>query len=274
MSNDLYDAVVAEYLREVEQRLHGLPVLQRRELLGDLEAHIATERAERGISSETELLHVLERLGTPAVVAAAAYEEAGLPLPPVPAASVGSASGSGSVTFAASSRFTGRAERTAPIVGTPVPAYVPPAPAPVIPPPDDPPVGRRGPFPPNGPGRPGGFVPPPGPRRTSGFGPPMPPTSGRSGGFGPQAPGRPGGFGSPAGFGSPVPGSRPGSTAWVRVLIAGAVLLAAIVALGCLAGAFLFRGAESDSVSPAVPAQPIASIGPADPPTLPPLPTP
>ena len=75
--------VVAEYLREVDNRLAGLPVLQRRELLADLETHIATERAERNLQSEGELIDVLERLGTPEVVAAAAHEEAGVrPAPP------------------------------------------------------------------------------------------------------------------------------------------------------------------------------------------------
>jgi uncharacterized membrane protein len=70
------DDAVAEYLREVEARLGGLPLLQRRELLADLEAHIATERAERNVQSEAEVLEILERLGSPDVVAAAAYEEA------------------------------------------------------------------------------------------------------------------------------------------------------------------------------------------------------
>ncbi|HEY0532553.1 MAG TPA: hypothetical protein VGD29_13250 [Actinoplanes sp.] len=69
--------VVAEYLHEVDLRLTGLPVLQRRELLADLAAHIATERTERNIQSEGELIEVLERLGSPEVVANAAYEEAG-----------------------------------------------------------------------------------------------------------------------------------------------------------------------------------------------------
>jgi hypothetical protein len=69
--------VVAEYLREVDQRLAGLPVLQRRELLNDLAAHIAAEQAERNLSSEGELIEVLERLGSPEVVAAAAHDEAG-----------------------------------------------------------------------------------------------------------------------------------------------------------------------------------------------------
>ena len=76
--------VVAEYLHEVDLRLSGLPVLQRRELLADLAAHIATERTERNIQSEGELIEVLERLGSPEVVAAAAYEEAGT-RPPRPA---------------------------------------------------------------------------------------------------------------------------------------------------------------------------------------------
>ncbi|TDO39139.1 HAAS signaling domain-containing protein [Paractinoplanes brasiliensis] len=77
--------VVTEYLHEVDQRLAGLPVLQRRELLADLEAHIAAERAERNLTSEGELIEVLERLGSPETVAAAAHEEAGTrPKPPAP----------------------------------------------------------------------------------------------------------------------------------------------------------------------------------------------
>ena len=68
--------VVGEYLREVELRLSGLPLLQRRELLADLETHIETARSE-GVRSEGELIEILERLGSPEVVAAAAYEEAG-----------------------------------------------------------------------------------------------------------------------------------------------------------------------------------------------------
>jgi uncharacterized membrane protein len=74
--------VVEEYLREVDQRLAGLPVLQRRELLADLRAHIAAERDERDLSTEGEVIEVLERLGSPEVVAAAAYEQAGLPPAP------------------------------------------------------------------------------------------------------------------------------------------------------------------------------------------------
>jgi uncharacterized membrane protein len=69
--------VVTEYLHEVDLRLAGLPVLQRRELLADLAAHITAERAERNLQSEGEIIEMLERLGSPEVVAEAAHEEAG-----------------------------------------------------------------------------------------------------------------------------------------------------------------------------------------------------
>lgn len=84
------DNAVREYLRAVDLRLGGLPLLQRRELVTDLETHIAAVRADRGAHSEGEVLEILERLGSPDVVAAAAYAEAGpsgaFPLPPTTAA--------------------------------------------------------------------------------------------------------------------------------------------------------------------------------------------
>jgi len=83
--NTKQNDVVTEYLHEVDLRLSGLPVLQRRELLADLAAHVATERTERNIQTEGELIEILERLGSPEVVAAAAYEEAGT-YSPVPTA--------------------------------------------------------------------------------------------------------------------------------------------------------------------------------------------
>jgi hypothetical protein len=84
MSTNKTDDAVAEYLREVEVRLGSLPLLQRRELLADLEAHIANERAERNVQSEGEVLEILERLGSPEVVAAAAWAEAGTATPDTP----------------------------------------------------------------------------------------------------------------------------------------------------------------------------------------------
>jgi hypothetical protein len=49
--------------------------------MADLAAHIEAERLERNLVSEVDLIEVLERLGTPEAVAAAAYAAAG-PLPP------------------------------------------------------------------------------------------------------------------------------------------------------------------------------------------------
>jgi hypothetical protein len=89
MSMNKTDDAVSEYLHEIGARLHGLPLLQRRELLADLAAHIANERAERHAQSEGEILEILERLGSPEVVAAAAFQEAGPPpamSPPPPMA--------------------------------------------------------------------------------------------------------------------------------------------------------------------------------------------
>lgn len=103
---------VAEYLHELELRLTGLPVLQRRELLAEIAAHISTERVDRGATSESDLLELLERLGSPEVVAAAAYEEAGMAEP--------------QLAHAGPARAVAR-------------------PLPVVPPPDD----YRGPFPPS-----------------------------------------------------------------------------------------------------------------------------
>jgi hypothetical protein len=116
MSDKTNDAV-AEYLHELELRLTGLPVLQRRELLAEIAAHISNERVERAVTSESELLELLERLGSPEVVAAAAYEEAGMAEPVL--------------SYAGATRAPARA----------LPA--------IPPPPDSPPRAYSGPFPPS-----------------------------------------------------------------------------------------------------------------------------
>ncbi|GAA3346185.1 hypothetical protein GCM10020358_56220 [Amorphoplanes nipponensis] len=119
MSSNRTDQAVKEYLHELELRLTGLPVLQRRELLAEIEAHIHDERVARGVASESDLLELLERLGSPEVVAAAAYEEAGLLAPREPV-----------LSYAGPARAAAR----------PLPV--------VAPPPDSPPPAYAGPFPP------------------------------------------------------------------------------------------------------------------------------
>jgi hypothetical protein len=144
MSINRTDDAVAEYLHELELRLTGLPVLQRRELLAEIEAHISSERVERGVTSESELLELLERLGSPEVVAAAAYEEAGMLSPREPA-----------LAYAGPARAS-----------RPLPA--------VAPPPDSPPPAYAGPFPPASAFTPPSYAPFDGPPPAAGppFAPP------------------------------------------------------------------------------------------------------
>jgi hypothetical protein len=115
MRIDKTENAVAEYLHELELRLSGLPVLQRRELLAEISAHISSERVERGATSESDVLELLERLGSPEVVADAAYQEAGL--------------GEPVLAYAGTTRAAGR-------------------PLPAVPPPPDSPAPYAGPFPP------------------------------------------------------------------------------------------------------------------------------
>jgi uncharacterized membrane protein len=75
--------IVESYLGTIEKLLDRLPFSQRRELLDDLASHIATERAERGATTDAEIREIIERLGSPEVVAAAAYEESPVAPPPV-----------------------------------------------------------------------------------------------------------------------------------------------------------------------------------------------
>ncbi|AGL14014.1 hypothetical protein [Actinoplanes sp. N902-109] len=118
MSADRCDSLVAEYLHEVEQHARDLPVLQRRELLRDLEAHIADARLEHPGAGETDLLDMLERLGSPDAIAAAAYEEAGQGRTArQPALAAGA-----SIFAGAAARFSGRAA-----VGSSADAAAPPA---------------------------------------------------------------------------------------------------------------------------------------------------
>jgi uncharacterized membrane protein len=65
------DAAVAEYLDDLEHALHDLPRGRRRELIGDLGAHITEARAQLpDPSDEIAVLLVLARLGQPTEIAA------------------------------------------------------------------------------------------------------------------------------------------------------------------------------------------------------------
>lgn len=76
--------LVTFYLRTLSRELRGVPADQRRELLDAIREHIATAVAELpGGAGRTEagVRGVLDRLGDPAIIAAQARAEAGLPAP-------------------------------------------------------------------------------------------------------------------------------------------------------------------------------------------------
>jgi uncharacterized membrane protein len=72
-----HDRLVTEYLAQVEQATADLPPQRRGELLQDLREHIDTARAELPAETETQLRGILDRLGEPETIAAAA----GIPTP-------------------------------------------------------------------------------------------------------------------------------------------------------------------------------------------------
>ena len=86
------DHLVAAYLAQVERAAGRLPAGRREELLGDLREHIEISRAESGATTEAEIRTILERLGDPESIVAAADTQTDMPrvppaqMPPVPAA--------------------------------------------------------------------------------------------------------------------------------------------------------------------------------------------
>ncbi|MBN1172964.1 MAG: hypothetical protein JXA67_12380 [Micromonosporaceae bacterium] len=82
-SPDQNDKIIEDYLSSVESELIGVPVSQRAELLDDLRGHIASERGtgdEGDEETEAQVRGILERLGDPVTIAAAARADAGQPV--------------------------------------------------------------------------------------------------------------------------------------------------------------------------------------------------
>lgn len=71
-SPDTLDQLVRNYLNAVEHALAGQPEDRRRELLSDLNDHIAAERAALDPPTEAALRAILDRLGDPTALAAEA----------------------------------------------------------------------------------------------------------------------------------------------------------------------------------------------------------
>ncbi|GAA0443288.1 hypothetical protein Aca07nite_77980 [Actinoplanes capillaceus] len=86
------DQLVADYLARVGRAAAGLPAGRREELLADLREHIDIARAESGAETEAEIRTILDRLGDPESIVAAADTQTDLPrvpaapLPPYQAA--------------------------------------------------------------------------------------------------------------------------------------------------------------------------------------------
>jgi len=72
MSSQGPDALIKRYLDDVARAAGPLPGKERRKLLDDISSRIAAARLEPGFESEAAVREMLDRLGTPASVVAAA----------------------------------------------------------------------------------------------------------------------------------------------------------------------------------------------------------
>jgi len=66
------DPLVDDYLRRLKAAAAGLPRERRAELVGEIEEHVDAALREAGTEDETAVRNVLERLGSPEEIAAAA----------------------------------------------------------------------------------------------------------------------------------------------------------------------------------------------------------
>jgi uncharacterized membrane protein len=72
------DRLVSDYLDRLESELSGLPRQSRREVIDEVEAHIAEARTALAPEDELGVRNVLERLGDPAEIAAEAEDRFGV----------------------------------------------------------------------------------------------------------------------------------------------------------------------------------------------------
>jgi uncharacterized membrane protein len=70
MVKDPFELRVQGYLDALENGLAGVPRSERKTLVGDVESHIEAALAEIANPTEADVLNILDRLGTPAEVAA------------------------------------------------------------------------------------------------------------------------------------------------------------------------------------------------------------
>ncbi|MGC8626782.1 MAG: HAAS signaling domain-containing protein [Acidimicrobiales bacterium] len=75
MSDNDVDALVATYLRQLEQALGGLPAQRREQLLEEIRQHITEGRSRLAEEPPAAVRQLLERVGSPEDLAAAALEQ-------------------------------------------------------------------------------------------------------------------------------------------------------------------------------------------------------
>ena len=75
MSSQGPDALIKSYLDDIERAVAPLPARQRRKLVDDISSRIAAARLELDFESEAAVREMLDRLGAPASIAAAATAE-------------------------------------------------------------------------------------------------------------------------------------------------------------------------------------------------------
>jgi hypothetical protein len=73
--NPVADPVVEDYLRRLDLAAGVLPDDRRRELVGEIAEHIAASRAGGQVTNEAQLRTLLDRIGAPADIVAAARDE-------------------------------------------------------------------------------------------------------------------------------------------------------------------------------------------------------
>ena len=78
---------IARYLRRLAYAAHGLPKARRRELLSEIEQHIRQALAQTPSANREEMLALLEQVGDPAEIAAAADDQADASFERLPVAS-------------------------------------------------------------------------------------------------------------------------------------------------------------------------------------------
>ena len=75
MSATDVDAIIAEYLHQLDSALHQIPASRRRQLVSEIEDHIREARSQLPDQSEASVLNLLDRVGRPEDIAAEAMAD-------------------------------------------------------------------------------------------------------------------------------------------------------------------------------------------------------